>query len=114
MNVIDSAGYREHEGFVNHYLLTLAAARDGLRGPELGAALQAAHIGDAKSASAIEIAYSSTGAIARAALREMMRRGMIALHTVPSGRTVMVRGEEREGILSIYRITQAGRERLAA
>lgn len=64
----DQAGYREHQGIVDYWLLALCARPEGMQYQDLYEKLFDLHVGDAKTRERLAMAYSSTGAIARAGI----------------------------------------------
>lgn len=77
MNLHDDAGYEKHREAVDRAVLELGVRENGFESVEVGQVLYKLRIGDAKNGDRLEIGYSSTGAIARSAIRSLMKRGMI-------------------------------------
>ena len=75
-SLTDDKGYFERRDEIDAAII-LAVAGGGKTAAELGAALRAMGIGDAKSDDRLALAYSSTGAILRAATNSLQRRLLI-------------------------------------
>jgi hypothetical protein len=110
VNLTDYPGYHARRDEVDTILLALATDPEGYRLSEGDAALFAAGIGDARTAHRLELSASSTGAMHRAASRDLQLRGLVRCVLVHTGEPFeMVTGHiSQPGYLST-RITRAGR-----
>lgn len=72
----DWQGYTRRQTDIDATILA-ALANEGKTHAELGAILRAEAVGDAKSDDPMELSYSATGAILRAALNSLRMRGKI-------------------------------------
>ena len=100
----DHAGYEKHREAVDVAALELGARGDGLEMGDLYLPLYELKVGDARSKNGLEISYSSTGAIARAAVKVLVQEGWLERRMNRTGKMHNLRGREVMG-LRIYYVT---------
>jgi ribosomal protein S19E (S16A) len=102
LEILDWVGYHAKRDLIDFWLLTMADGSVNATYVQMMAKLRSLGIGDAKSDSSIDLAYSGTGAICRSAMNRLHHIGWIE-DAWKNGRKLS----------DPIHITRAGREYLA-